>query len=84
MERNSSRSGSLRSGMPGGQTRGVPESLTLHSCTKRYVTPAWTHFQKALYSDLKKGAVRGRPRTRTLSAPRPPCTHRPLHLYVMK
>lgn len=30
------------------------DSITLHSCTKRYVAPAWTHLQNALYSDLTK------------------------------
>lgn len=33
---------------------GPIDSITLHSCTKRYVAPAWTHLQNALYSDLQK------------------------------
>ena len=29
----------------------VAKNSTLHSCTNRWVTPGWTHFQKALDSD---------------------------------
>ena len=38
--------------------KNVARRSILHSCVKRYATPAWTHFQNALYSALKNTTLK--------------------------